>query len=91
MENTNNTKRERERERERERAGVRCAVELAYAPSSRREKSREQFRSIPDLTLLKVELLIIYRVSRKLASPQNLHWNDPNHEDLFTRAKTNSW
>ena len=47
--------------------------------------------SIPDLTLLEVELLIIYRVSQKLASPQDLHSNDPKREDRLTRAWTISW
>ena len=51
----------------------------------------DQFLSIPDLTLLEVELLAFYRVSQKLTSPQDLHSNDPNREDRFTRAKTNSW
>ena len=73
------------------RSGVRWAVVLAYASSSRREKSRDQFRSIPDLTLLKVEFLIIYGVSQKLASPQDLHSNDPKRDYLFTRARTISW
>ena len=70
------------------RSGVRWAVVLAYASRLRREKSRDQFRSIPDLTLIQVELLIIYRVSQKLACPQDLHTNNPNREDLFTRGRT---
>ena len=73
------------------RSGVRWAVVLAYASSSRREKSRDQFRSIPDLTLLKVEFLINYGVSQKLASPQDLHSNDPKRDDLLTWARTISW
>ena len=73
------------------RSGVRWADVLAYASSSRREKSRDQFMSIPDLTLLEVELLIIYRVSQKLASPQDLHSNAPNREELSSRARTISW
>ena len=48
------------------RSGVKWAVVLAYPSTSRREKSRDQIRSIPDLTLLKVELLIINRVSQNL-------------------------
>ena len=27
----------------------------------------------------------------KFTSPQDLHSNDPNREDLFTRARTISW
>ena len=73
------------------RSGVRWAVVLAYASSSRRGKYHDQFRSIPDPTLLKVELLSIYRVSQKLASPQDLHSNDPKRKHLFTRARTISW
>ena len=73
------------------RSGVRWAVVLAYGSRSRREKFWDQFLSIPDLTLLEVELLAFYRVSQKLTSPQDLHSNDPNREDRFTRAKTNSW
>ena len=48
------------------RSGVKWAVVLAYPSTPRREKSRDQIRSIPDLTLLKVELLIINRVSQNL-------------------------
>ena len=73
------------------RSGVRWAVVLANASSSRRGKFRDQFRSIPDPTLLKVELLIIYRVGQKLASPQDLHSNDRKRKHLFTRARTISW
>ena len=72
-------------------SGISWDAVLAYASSSRRGKSRDQFRSIPNPTLLKVELLIIYRVSQKLASPQDLHSNDPKREDLFTQARTTSW
>ena len=64
---------------------------IGVASSSRREKSRDQFRSIPDLTLLKVDFLIIYGVSQKHASPQDLHSNDPKRDDLFTRARTIAW
>ena len=73
------------------RSGVSWAVVFAYGSRSRREKLLDQFLSIPDLTLLEVELLAFYRVSQKLTSPQDLHSNDPNREDLFTRAKANSW
>ena len=73
------------------RSAVRWTVALAYASSSRRGKSRDQFRSISDLTLLKVELLINYRASQKLASPQDLHPKDPNPKDLFTRVRKISW
>ena len=73
------------------RSGVSWAVVFAYGSRSRREKLFDQFPSIPDLTLLDVELLAFYRVSQKLTSPQDLHSNDPNREDRFTWAKTNSW
>ena len=48
-------------------SGVNWAVVLAYGSRSRPEKLLDQFPSIPDLTLLEVELLACYRVS------QNLH------------------
>ena len=73
------------------RSGISCAVVFAYGSRSRREKFLDQFLSIPDLTLLEVELLAFYGVSQKLTSPQDLHSNDPNREDVFTQAKTNSW
>ena len=46
------------------RSGVSCAVVLAYGSRSRREKFLDQFLSIPDLTLLEVELLASYRVNQ---------------------------
>ena len=49
------------------RSGVSCAVLLVYGSRSRREKLLDQFPSIPDLTVLEVELLAFYRVC------QNLH------------------
>ena len=49
------------------RSGVSSAVVFACGSRSRREKFLDQFPSIPDLTLLEVELLASYRVS------QNLH------------------
>ena len=66
---------------------------LEYDSRSQPDKSRDQFPSIPDVTFLNVELLIIYRVSQKLTSPQDLHSNDPNpnREELFNRARTISW
>ena len=73
------------------RSGVSWAAAFAYGSRSRREKFLDQFLSIPDLTLLEVELLAFYRKSQKLTSPQDLHSNDPNREDLSSRAKTNSW
>ena len=48
------------------RSGVNWAVALAYGSRSRREKLLDQFPSIPDLTLLEVELLAFYRVSQNL-------------------------
>ena len=72
-------------------SGVSYAVVFAYGSHSRREKFLDQFLSIPDLTLLEVELLAFYRVSQKLTSPQDLHSNDPKRDDLFTRARTISW
>ena len=61
---------------------------LEYDSRSQPDKSRDQFPSIPDVTFLNVELSIIYRVSQKLTSPQDLHSNDPNREELFTRPRT---
>ena len=49
------------------RSGVSSAVVFGYGSRSRRDKFLDQFPSIPDLTLLEVELLASYRVS------QNLH------------------
>ena len=46
------------------RSGVSCAVVFAYGSRSRREKFLDQLLSIPDLTLLEVELLAFYRVSQ---------------------------
>ena len=46
------------------RSGVSVAVVFAYGSRSRREKFLDQFPSIPDLTLLEVELLAFYRVSQ---------------------------
>ena len=46
---------------------VSWAVVFAYGFRSRREKFLDQFLSIPDVTLLEVELLAFYTVS------QNLH------------------
>ena len=48
------------------RSGVSWAVVFAYGSRSRREKLFDQFPSIPDLTLLEVELLAFYRVSENL-------------------------
>ena len=48
------------------RSGVSWAVVFAYGSRSRREKLFDQFPSIPDLTLLDVELLAFYRVSENL-------------------------
>ena len=48
------------------RSGVSWAVVFAYGSRSRREKLLDQFPSIPDLTLLEVELLAFYRVSQNL-------------------------
>ena len=48
------------------RCGVWSTMVLEWASRSKPDKSREQFPSSPDLTLLNVELLIIYRVRQNL-------------------------
>ena len=45
---------------------VSWAVVFTYGSRSRREKFLDQFSSIPDLTLLEVELLAFFRVSQNL-------------------------
>ena len=50
------------------RSGVSWAVAFAYGSCSSREMFLDQFLSLPDLTLLEVELLAFCRVSQNLLS-----------------------
>ena len=81
MENQNKTYREPVR------GQVGCCLGVWFSLTAREAPGSIQVYPPSDI-FLKVELSIIYRVSQKLASPQDLHSNDPNREELFTRART---